>query len=89
MSINKKFLVPTAVLISGLLGATSGQASTETPASGSATNYSAAVNIASQLPVNTDLSELLLTKNSKSGHIYAGHSSHSSHASHRSHYSSR
>lgn len=93
MSLNKKFLVPTAVLVSGLLGSAAVQASTQNlslvKATESATVVAAPVSLSGQLPINGDLSGLVLTKNSSSGIVYAGHRSHSSHSSHRSHYSSR
>lgn len=93
MSTNKKFLAPTAILISGLLSSGVVQASTQNLFSANSTDVSSGVfapaKVSTQLPISSDLSGLVLTKNSESGVVYAGHRSHRSHSSHRSHYSSR
>lgn len=96
MTVKKKFLVPTALIISGLLNiGTASAANIPVETKHSLNQLIASENaVKNLLPARNDLSGLILT-NSESGSIslshssHRSHSSHSSHSSHRSHYSSR
>ncbi len=96
MTIKKKFLVPTALVIGGLLNIGGASAATNPLETNQSINkLSSSENMVKNLlSASNDLSGLVLT-NSESGSVslshssHRSHSSHSSHSSHRSHYSSR
>lgn len=93
MTVKKMFLVPTALIIGGLMNVNAASAANIPIETKHELNQvsSSENKIKNLLPVSNDLSGLILT-NGDSGIVslsHSSHRSHASHASHRSHYSSR